>query len=240
MYNEGNCRFLKKLKSYHITLFFSNFPAQTYVIFVTFLIYRCPLKIKGDSMLGRIFSKSFWIKVLLYLATVGMVVSCVAFYKGLEGYKSVCPQENYVDKGVHEFRPLRVVRTSNSDGTYNSNRKARMREENSAKWLVIYRAVDKSGYGFKRSFGLSKLKAQEAKKEGNVKRRVLEAYDSQNKKHIYVVKEHENISTHFDSQVAYYSRLLTLPLLYLPLYLVLLFWYFKVYKRKLKESQNLS
>lgn len=197
-------------------------------------------KIKGDGMLGRIFSKSFWIKVLLYLATVGMVVSCVAFYKGLEGYKSVCPQENYVDKGVHEFRPLRVVRTSNSDGIYNSSRKARMREENSAKWLVIYRAVDKSGYGFKRSFGISKLKAQEAKKEGNVKRRVLEAYDSQNKKHIYVVKEHESISTHFDSQVDYYSRLLTLPLLYLPLYLALLFWYFKVYKRKLKESQNLS
>ena len=169
-------------------------------------------KIKGDGMLGRIFSKSFWIKVILYLASVGMVVSCVAFYKGLEGYKSVCLQENYVDKGVHEFRPLRVVRTSNSDGIYNSSRKARMREENSAKWLVIYRAVDKSGYGFKRSFGISKLKAQEAKKEGNVKRRVLEAVDSQGKKHIYVVKEHESISTHFDSQVAYYSRLLTLPL----------------------------
>ena len=198
------------------------------------------LNIKGDGMFGRIFSKSFWIKTLVHLATVGMVVSSVAFYKGLEGYKSVCPQENYVDKGVHEFRPLRVVRTSNSDGTYNSSRKARMREENRAKWLVIYRALDKSGYGFKRSFGLSKIMAQEAKKEGNVKRRVLEATDSQGKRHIYIVKEHDSISSHFDSQVAYYSRLLTLPLLYLPLYLVLLFWYFKVYKRNLKESQNLS
>lgn len=187
-------------------------------------------------MVRAIFTKNFWVKLFVYLASVGMVVSCIAFYQGLQGYQEILPEESYVDCGVHEFKPKRVVRVNKGDSTYEYSRKSRTWESRNAYWQVYYKAIDGSGYAFNKKFGPYKVRAQEAKKAGNIKRRVLEAYDQDQKLHIFIAKEEDSIQSYYQGKVSYYSKILTIPLMYLPCYLLLLAWYFRVYKKRAQVS----
>lgn len=175
--------------------------------------------------------RSFWLKVFMIIATALLVVACVSFYQGLKGYKSVLPVESYVDKGIHEFKPQKVYVVGKRGSTYNPNRHARMRENLETKWMLRYKAVDGSGYAFKRDFGLSESDAREAKKEGNVYRRILVAKDENGKEQIFIAKAEDSIESYWEGKVSYYKKLLNIPIVYVFIYIFLLVRYIKYLKK---------